>query len=362
MTTLTWAEAVECYGDQWEAIVRRQNLNPTVLPGWIDIAKRVYRPDSDLRVLVCTDGQELIAVVPHFFTSERQLGLTLSVAHLASNTVSYHASLPSIVSQAEALHVFVRSVSDWDVLRISNVSVDDALTAAVFELASTRGLGVIALPTEESPYLPIESDWDKYLATRSKKFRYKLRQREKAVSKNPAIELTTYTSHVDVEKLFSDIVSVDGRSWKASYGKDIGSNDAERRYYELLLPFLHRQGALHAAVLSFEGQPIAYSLCCHWNGWFGQLKTSFDESYGHLSPGATVVDASVRAAFDSGAREFDFLGDTDQHKLLWTNAIRKHHDLFVYSSRLKPQLVRALKGLKYRHFGFARKPTVKPKG
>lgn len=100
-------------------------------------------------------------------------------------------------------------------------------------------------------------------------------------------------------------------------GSRTAARDQELNHHRLPLPVLAREGALLASVLYRPARPIAHSLCCHYGRRIGRRKTSCDQKFESLSPGAYVVDVLVEGAFDLKAREFDFLGDAAPHKLAW---------------------------------------------
>ena len=98
----------------------------------------------------------------------------------------------------------------------------------------------------------------------------------------------------------------------------------------------------------------------HPRGWFAQLKTSYDEEFSERSPGAIVVDRSVRQAFEAGYKEFDFLGDMDRHKLAWTAKSRTHVDYFLFGKHPFVRFMSSMKRLKRAMLRPGRHPSVKP--
>jgi CelD/BcsL family acetyltransferase involved in cellulose biosynthesis len=204
---------------------------------------------------------------------------------------------------------------------------------------------LVSIQAESSPYIPIDKEWAGFLKLRDKKFRYKYRKRQEALEDGSSRRITWYRNREDVPALLAAIFTIEARSWKAKEGVDIRRESDEGRYHERLLPFLADAGFLDANVLHEDDIPLAYSLCCKAGEWVGQLKTSFDCSYDHLSPGSIVIDASIRRAFESGASEFDFLGDAGSHKAAWTDQSREHVDLFLFSRHPRSRLLGALKAL-----------------
>lgn len=360
-STLSWSEALALLHDDWAELIRSTNTNPTMLPGWLDIVLKASTNNCPVYVMTMTSQGKLEAVIPYFFSESKHFGLSFRVLKLLTNFVSYHAAIPTSAPQDQVVSELLNRAGTWHLFHAANLVDNGAAGRSVTSLARRERFNLQSYPVETSPYLPITSSWDDYLTSRNKKFRYKLRQREKTLRKTGPLSLISHRSASDVSGLIRDIVAIDNKSWKAKYHLDIGSRRHETQYYSALLPYLATLDALHADVLYYGELPIAYSLCCHWNSWFGQLKTSFDEEFSHLSPGSIVIDSSIKAAFDQKATEFDFLGDTDHHKRAWTEHARKHNDYFVYSRSNRSRALYALKQAKRTLISTDRVKTVKPK-
>jgi CelD/BcsL family acetyltransferase involved in cellulose biosynthesis len=333
---------------EWSALVASCGANPTLSPAWLEASiAALGTPDTRVSISVLRDSSGTMrAVVPHFTRRIRMLGLPMWQLELASNLMSYHAGLVAPGIEAEALDDLLHHNAGWDVLRVCNIATGSATDAALHAYCRHSGGTMLTLRGETSPYLRIDAGWEQYLATRNKKFRYKLRKRQETLSPPSPYVLTWYSREADVERLLAEMLAIEGASWKAGEGTDIGSRGLEAQYHRVLLPRLARQGWLRALVLYKDGQPIAYSLCCHAGDWFGHLKTSFDANHAEVSPGGIVIDASVEQAFAAGAREFDFLGDATQHKLAWTDSVRAHVDYLIFARRPKARLVGAIKAIR----------------
>ena len=352
---------MECYGDAWTQIVDSRVLNPTHLPGWLDITIRSHRLPNPIEVMTLVENGKLRAALPVFYPTERHLGVLFKTVELVTNSVSYHADLIATIEEEHVLAGFFENARPWHILRAANLMSDGAAMRSIQQYAAQNGLATMILPVEESPYLPITSDWDSFIASKNKKFRYKVRQRQKVAATDSHISATALGPEADTDRVNDEILEIESQSWKAKYGLDIQTRKKEKDYYSLLIPYLAQLGALHIDILYYDKMPIAYSLCVNWKGWFGQLKTSFDERYSRLSPGAIVIDNSIKAAFDNEAREFDFLGDMDRHKRAWTDHVRQHIDIFLFNRSVRSRALHFARCAKSRLRPTSRVASTKPR-
>lgn len=344
---------------RWLELMSAQGLNASLGPEWIAIAAASIG-QSAARVCVFVDREPdgtVRGVVPFFMSERRMMGLQMRVLQLASNLVAYHADVVA-ADASLLLRRFLGAAPRWDVFHAAHLESAGRMASVMRDIAADTGAVLQVMPSDVSPFLPIDAPWQAYLASKNKKFRYKLRHRRETLAQQAGSALVWYESSADVPSLLESMVAVEARSWKAGAGLDIPSRPVELEYYRMLLPWLAERGMLLASVLYVERKPIAYCLCCRSDRWIGNLKTSFDHGCAHLSPGSIVIDSAVERAFQLGAREFDFLGQAAPHKLAWTSQTRAHGDFFLFAPRFKPRLIGSLKLLKERLRGAPRQQSL----
>lgn len=344
--TLPWSSAIAQFEDQWASVIDQERLNPSLHPKWISAIASSVGKTEDIRVLIRVENNTLTGAIPYLVTRRRVLGIPVAYLEFTSNLVSYHAEVVARSDPREIVEELLSHSVHWHILHAANLRPDGTTASTIRSISKHIGGQLLVYPIDSSPYLPITGDWESFLASKNKKFRYKYRQRRNILEGNPDHSMRWFGRPVEVEVLLNDILQIESRSWKAISEIEISRNSSEKQYYQMLLPFLAEYDRLLANVFYVRDRPVAYSLCCNWNGWVGQLKTSFDEEFKHLSPGSIVIDAAIRAAFTGGASEFDFLGQADKHKLSWTKHTREHADFFLYGPAYRSQLLGYLKKLK----------------
>lgn len=335
----SWNEAPASLLADWSQLVADKGLNASLEPGWMDAAVRSHGFAPFTTVVAARRNGRLVGVLPLICRRQSVHGVPLRTVDLASNLVSYHPELIALEPSAELLSESLRFAHNgsWDLFRANQFPADSPTAGVLRELSKDLNGVAFEQTGESSPYLAITSNWEAYLAGRDAKFRAnRLRDARRAQDYGSA-SMTWFDGDVDPVRLLRDILEIERRSWKAATGVAITSREVERDYHERLLRFLSRHNAILANVLHIDARPVAYVLACRWHGWVGQLKTSYDESLKHV--GACVIDESVRRAFESGAREYDFLGDATPHKLRWSGTVREHRTLWLYSRRLPARIV-----------------------
>jgi len=336
---------------KWIDLIENKRLNPTLHPGWIKVSLSSGKTEMDhTRVFVLFDADEPAGFLPYRVEKSFKLGMPFSILFLY-DFVTYHLECVSRSSIRDLLEAFFSDSPKWHILMISNIIEDGPTAASLRQLCHEKGWTFQEFPVDVSPYLPLEGTFEDLLASKNRKFRYKYRKRNEMLTDTDEMAMVWYTAASQTSEFLEAFVAVEANSWKAESGVDVSFSNREGRYYAQLLPFLAEKNALMANVLWKKNKPIAYSLCCQWGDWIGQLKTGFDFRFKDLSPGALVIDGCLEKAFASGAREFDFLGtpgqmEPDPHKLHWTKQTRRHVRFEMYSNQVRSKIFGTLKKMR----------------
>ena len=344
-TDLSWTDAKKQYADSWRNLLQSADINPSLLPDWIECAANAAGVVEYLRAFVATDAGEVVGIIPYYRHTRRMMGVTVKALEFAGNIISYHQEIIAQDHHKELLIGFLehQAVQGWDVLCLGGILNRSATRRSVEEIAKDWGLSLIIYPAESSPYLRITEKWDEFIVKKSKKFRYKIRKREKDLRTFPEFAMRWFEGQDDSAELLHDVLKIEAGSWKVKADMDITGRPMELRYHEQLLPMMGRENLLFANVLYVRQEPAAYNLCYRWNRRLGQIKTSFNDAFQEFSPGALVLEAALRRAFDDGYQEFDFLGDVMQHKMAWSTDSRDHETLFLFSHSIKGRTLGLLK-------------------
>jgi CelD/BcsL family acetyltransferase involved in cellulose biosynthesis len=340
VTLYDWQTALREVSGVWEDLIARGPYNPSLHPRWLDATLTAWGQDRFAHVAVVRNGADDVAVIPFAMRTQRIAGLSFRCLELCSNVFCYHAEIPSQGALTPLLQRFLAEtrLPAWDVFRAVNVVADGPTAVALKSLAEHTTLSVRA--GEQSPYVRIDRNWNDYLKTRAKKVRANISRSQRLMREAGETGMTWYERGCDTRTLLQQMLEIEARSWKLDAGVAIVPGTPQCAYYERLLPWLAENGIL-ANVLHVNDRPVAYTLCAVWEGWAGQLKTSFAAQL--RDGGSLVIHSSLERAFQSGCTEYDFLGAAAPHKLRWTDQIRAHEDLWLFARHLRGRAFGAVK-------------------
>jgi len=340
---LEWKAAQSQVSDGWYDLLENGNHNLYLSPDWINAIASAHNYIAKLRALVAHKHNRIVGILPYQVETVKMFGIPMKKIALAGMS-GYHQDIVAEDRQELLRALFAKySESRWHVFQTAGLVAGSNATKAVKNIARDMGGHLLVYPGESSPYLRINTSWEEFLASKSGNFRYTLKRKEKALRKNGDLQERWFFTHDDIEDLFEAMLKIEEHSWKTKANIAISDTEHEQNYYRMLLPFLAKRKALFAMVLYLDKQPVAYFLCCFWQGRVCNLKTSFHESYSKLAPGSVVIHFAVRKAFELGAKEVDFLGDAQHHKLLWSDSVRHHEIYYLFSRRIRARSVGMIK-------------------
>lgn len=338
-------KAMDIHGDEWSDIVKNCGLNPSLLPGWLACMATAFGIFDKIQVFILKNGPVIEGIIPYFISHTKLSGIPIRKVELAGNIVSYHQELITTENHPVLLIKFIEHLDKnhkWDTIAIANMHSGGQTRKAIAETCSINKIPHTTYPGESSPYLRLDKDWKLLLASKQKKFRYKVNKREKVLLEDESLKVNWYTDSSNCSQLIEDIFRIEEASWKVDEDMAITERPTETEYYKLLIPYLANKGILYASVLTKDGKAIAYNLCYLFNSIIGQIKTSYDNQYQHISPGAIIIEDALRNAIQGGKLEFDFLGDVMPHKMAWTKNIRPHETLTLYNRNMKGKLLSSM--------------------
>lgn len=324
---------IEQLVEDWQRSLESELFDFSIAPQWTVHAAVAAGMVAQLRAVGLYDRQSSLKSLGLFLEEkQRILGIPATVRELPGNRlVAYHNEMPGQCTAQLVEAIAAAGGKRCDVVNVPAVIRGGVTDQCVSEVASRRRWTITRAPGYRSPFITIREPWESYLAHKSRSFRYALQRKRRALEGVGAVSMRWYGAGDTVAELLESIATIESSSWKAQEQMAITGSEQETRYYAALLPWLAERDALTANVLFVGEEPTAYSLCYRWGGRIAQMKTSFDERFQNVSPGLIVNAEAIRNAFESGAREFDFLGDIMPHKSFWTDEFRIHDHLFVYT-------------------------------
>ena len=86
-TDLSWTDAKKQYADSWRNLLQSADINPSLLPDWIECAANAAGVVEYLRAFVATDAGEVVGIIPYYRHTRRMMGVTVKALEFAGNII-----------------------------------------------------------------------------------------------------------------------------------------------------------------------------------------------------------------------------------------------------------------------------------
>ncbi len=346
--------------EPWEKLLESLPFGNVFLsPDWIQVWWTHRSKGRDLWILVGRENGRIVGIAPLVVQTERWRGLPVRrlsfIQERAGGVATYSDILcagdPGAMLNACIVHI-AACPGLWDVAILEGLQASSPTLERLAKMIEPSGLSHRPGQTRQSYVLPIQSDWDAFCGQLPRAFRKNLRAAEKRLHGLGAVKWERVTEVGEMAGACEEFCDLEARSVKGPPNAD------EKAFYLGIATHFAARGRSEIRFLRIDGKPVAGTLCLISDGTLYGLKTCYDLDLRAASPGVLHIHALVKACFEMGLREIDFMGNWF-YLSRWTRTARTTQGVMVYNRRLMSQglrLAKALTGM----LGRIRKNSVVP--
>lgn len=338
---------------EWNGLVDRMAYpTPFVTWAWMASWAEHFAEDRQIRLLMLRDGTTLRGILPLIEASATSRFGRIAGCHLEYLGVDtvYPDHLDVIAGPdhaAQCCEVLLQHLADrqapWDTVRLPMVTDESALHR---HFADTHtGWRTRTRTISVAPYLRLDhGSFDAYLATHSRKQRYKLRSYSRKLLEGAGVEYRRIAPRehaAALERLFE----LHEKRASAKSAVSTFAIPAVRAFHRTLLARLPPdQVVLRALQRADRTIGMFYGFCIGNRLFYFQL--GHDPEWAEFSPGTVMVAEALREAFEAGWREFNFLQGDEAYKSVWTREMRPLFEIRLYRDSVRGAAAHALADIK----------------
>jgi CelD/BcsL family acetyltransferase involved in cellulose biosynthesis len=325
-------------GPTWlDLLGRCSNRNLFLTYDWTRTWWEFFGEDSDLWMLVVSDGNEIVGIAPMMLHRETHGGVPVRVLGSITNR---HVSRSDFVVPARREEVFRALVeywqdvsSQWDLLRLTGVPEESGTTRLLIESISGGGLRVFPIEAhKELCYLPVSGSWEEYVARRSHNFQRNYVRLGNRLDELHAVSFDFDDSPASVDESMSRLFALESTGAK-SVPQRTELDDNEKRFHRALAARFAAHGGFQNRFIVADGVTIAGLHSIAYDGVLYALLTFYDVQYSKVSPGRAVLRHALAASWqDTGIRRIDLNGSSPFLRT-WTNHSVKLERLAIGNQR-----------------------------
>jgi CelD/BcsL family acetyltransferase involved in cellulose biosynthesis len=303
--------ACEPIESEWDRLAAQLRAPPFLYPGWICAWWRAFGKGG-LCVLAVRRQGRLAGVLP----LRHRGGL------VASPTNWHTPVFGAIVEDPEAAGELSAGLLELQPRRVDLSFLDpdalgfDELTAA---FARYRAVTRTVL---RSPYIEVDGDWERFLASRSGKLRQEVRRKRRRVEERGEVSFEVVEGGDDLPTALEQGFALEASGWKGEKGTAIRSSPETEGFYREVASWASERGFLRLTFLRLGDRRVAFNYCLEAEGRHYVIKPGFDEQLRKLGPGTVLTSEMIARTFRLGLKSYEFLGSADDFKVRWATGIR----------------------------------------
>jgi CelD/BcsL family acetyltransferase involved in cellulose biosynthesis len=328
---------------EWDALLSTTpSANPFLKAAWIDSWRRHAMDGQALHVIAVRDHGRLVAVAPLMRTrrgfgfSERLefLGAGPAGADYLDLMVSDESSTVAIDAIAAAVH------AQQLPLYLDHLPPSARATRLAAKLAQSGWTSLESTP-DVCPFINLSGHtWDSFLATLGSAHRANIRRRIRAVENDFSVEFCLVDSQHARRTALDRLVQFSEQRWKTRGGTSAFPDSQLIAFHHSVTRMALTEGWLRFYTLSLNGVLIGVMYGFAIDDRFYFFQHGFDDAYAPYSAGLVLMALTVRAAIESGTREFDMLYGHETYKSLWAREQRPLSRLQLFPPRLSGSILR----------------------
>ena len=294
---------------------------------WITVWLNHFWKDKPILFLLVKNEKGPVAIAPLLVDKEREAFVF---------PVNGHSYRPNFIWSGDeedllkVLFAHLRKRAGKINLRLNEVELDSFLVKTLPNIARECHIVTVFKKVSSSPFLIINTDWERFLKSKSKHFREEQKRKVNKLRKAGRVDFVKVTKPDQVQEAMRDILSIERNSWKEKEGTSFTVVPGLKEFYLDVAETFARKDCLCTYLVYFDSVPLAHLFGIAYENKYYALKTSYDDSYKELSPGVFLFAQALQDIFESGMEEFDFLGVESRWKNEIASDTRNLVNIFVY--------------------------------
>jgi len=328
---------------EWDALLASStSRTPFLKAGWMDCWRRYAIRGQSLHVIAVRDQGRLTAIAPlmrvrsSFSLADRLEFLGTGPAGsdyldlIVSNTTGAGAiaALAATIN-ARALPLYLD--------HLPQASNTDRLAAELQRIGWTS----LQDSPDVCPYIDLSGHtFDSFLATLGSAHRANIRRRMRALDAAFDVRFTQIDGHSERRDALEQLIRFSEERWKTRGGTSAFPDPEMIAFHHAVTRQAMAEGWLRLYALTLDGAIAAVMYGFAIDDRFYFYQHGYDESYARYSLGIVLMAMTIRAAIDSGMREFDMLYGHEGYKSLWAREQRQLSRIQLFPPRITGTLLR----------------------
>lgn len=328
---------------EWNLLLSKSHYNvPFLRHEWLRLWWSHFGHANKLVIILVRKAGCLVFAIPLMEVKKNYMGVPFIILQSMTNSHScrYHfMMMPGEEDAVKSFWDYLRNRKrKWHLLQLRELPSDISQYEMLLRIAREDNCRADIWPMYESPYLPLQSNWDEYFSSLKRKFRSNYRNRSKRLNQLGEVTCELIDNPNDITGELSKGFEIEKKSWKGESGTAIGCDPNLTSFYSQWAKVAFEQKWLQLSFLKVNGNSVAFDYSIEYEDRLYCMKIGYDPEYSPYSVGQLLCGESIKRSFENNLIEYDFLGETTVQKRDWTGHSKENIWLFIYNCNWKSQI------------------------
>lgn len=299
-----------------------------------------YGQGKRLSIILVKDKDDVIGIAPFY----RARGFYRNIVPISEIGFCVNGMSPRVDfivlrdREKDAIRCVFNYLCDgcqsWDILKLNKIHTKSPTYEIIKRVLYEKKLPIRITESVKSPYFHIDGRWDTYYASRSSRFRKRMRNTLNRVARFGDILIEKIEEEKRLNESLSIICDVSTKSWKHDRGKSLPKRKNQLTFYNHITKSMGKKGWITIWFLTRHNKCLAFEYHLIYKGVVYPIRADFDEEYSAISPGSFLEYNIIKTLFhDPSVQEYDFCGDNYKYMLNWTQSIKEHVNVSIFNRR-----------------------------
>jgi len=312
--------------DLWE---RDPCATPFQSPDWLLPWTKWLWGGGKLRVLAARRQGQVIGLAPFFLWGFDASPPVIRLSLLGSGISDYLGTLsePAVAPEfaGKLMEYLAEPHGEWQVCDLQELRSCSPLLRAELPAGLARSCSRFSV----CPVVFLPGSMEELRSKLPSKFRRNLDHAAAGLRRQGQAEFVQSAPETRGE-LMQSLFNLHEARWRESHGHGMFHTERVRGFHLDVSGRFERAGLLRLFGLRCNGETIAVQYNVAARGRLYYYLSGFDPAWGKFSPGALLLEHTIRSAIEEGAREFDFLRKPEAYKYLWGARDRVNRQLLIW--------------------------------
>lgn len=326
-----------------ELFAKSPDSTPFLSVDWLQSWWNYFSDGHKLCILILKEKDKLIGIAPFAIFRRGPLRIVKFIGTGLADYLNF-LLLGDFEKRVKYLRqifsYLLEEVPHWNIIELMDIPAESNNVKALQKILVENRLSYSLKISYPCPFLPINSSWETFLQTKSKKSRYNLRRFLRKLEEIGEVHFQTYREPQQVATMLAKAYNVHEKRWEKQYtGTSFSSSSITEAFFSEIAERYAQRGWFELTTLEIDEKLVAFSYSFIYRGRFYYYIPSYDPQFYEYSPGTVLLTYLLEDAFNRGLKEFDFTRGDEEYKSKWAQQERKNLRIIISNKGYIDRLV-----------------------